>query len=256
MGNTFSGSTKVKGYANYGTKQQQQGLNRLLEGSVEPGAQLMAQQLQPYNFGDYEDVFNKAYVDPAMNVYNQQIVPGIQQRFSNLGAGSSSALNQALAQSATDLGTMLGSQFGGFYNEQANRQQNYMNMYQNALLGKAGEPIIHNKPDQTGDFIKLAAAILPLAFSDKKTKENVKDYAHGLDYLDKWQVKQYDYKQEFGGLKDRVGMMAQDLPEEIVIDDDGLKCVDTYGLLCVAINAIKQLSEKVEKLEEKNADRS
>ena len=65
-------------------------------------------------------------------------------------------------------------------------------------------------------------------------------------------VKQYDYKEEFiKDSKDKVGLIAEDLPEEIQENLDGILHVDLYGLLAIAINAIKELSKKVKKLEEK-----
>ena len=65
-------------------------------------------------------------MDPAMQTFEQQTVPAIQQRFVDEGGGSSSALNQALAQSASDLSTMIGSKEGEFQFGQQQLQQGGM----------------------------------------------------------------------------------------------------------------------------------
>ena len=65
-------------------------------------------------------------------------------------------------------------------------------------------------------------------------------------------VKQYDYKEEFiKDSKDKVGLIAEELPEEIQEKVNGILHVDLYGLLAITVNAIKELSKKVKKLEEK-----
>ena len=48
-----------------------------------------------------------AFEAPALRQFQQQIVPGIAERFTNLGAQKSSAFNQALAQSGKDLAVDL-----------------------------------------------------------------------------------------------------------------------------------------------------
>lgn len=52
----------------------------------------------------------KAYSDPAIKAYHEQIVPEIAERFSGAGAGSqsSSAFQNVLARSGQDLATGLG----------------------------------------------------------------------------------------------------------------------------------------------------
>ena len=86
------------------------------------------QFLQPTSMEDYQKLFQQSYIDPAMMAYKQQILPGIGQQFSDVGAGSSSALNLALASSAKDLATGLGGQMGNFYQE----------MQKNKLLASQG----------------------------------------------------------------------------------------------------------------------
>lgn len=112
--------------------------------------QTYGQLLQPQDPGQLQDVFQQAYVDPAMQAYQQQILPAIQQRFVDVGAGSSSALNQALAQSAQDLSTSLGTQFGNLYQQQQGRQLQGQLAALSGLQGLLGQqtfqPIIEQRP--------------------------------------------------------------------------------------------------------------
>jgi hypothetical protein len=49
----------------------------------------------------------KQFEAPAMRQFNEQIVPQLSERFSGLGAGSSSAFNQTMGQAATGLSERL-----------------------------------------------------------------------------------------------------------------------------------------------------
>jgi hypothetical protein len=95
---------------------------------------------------EMEAVFQKSYVDPAMQTYQQQVLPAIQQRFVDSNASSSSALNQALAQSASQLSTNLGSQYGQFYQNQQGRQQNAISQFLPMLTGQNFTPMIQQNP--------------------------------------------------------------------------------------------------------------
>ena len=89
-----------------------------------------SQFLQPQSQEDLQGAFQTGVVDPMMQIHQQQVVPGLQQRFVDANAGSSSALNQALSQSAQDLTTSLGSQYLPFMQGQ---QQNQL-----SALGQLG----------------------------------------------------------------------------------------------------------------------
>jgi len=69
----------------------------------------------------FQQMFQQSFVDPATQMLQRQIVPGIKEAYLGDEKGSS-ALNQALAQSATDLSTALGSQLMNQYNIGQNRQ--------------------------------------------------------------------------------------------------------------------------------------
>ncbi len=110
MGKTMMGSTSQVGLK---SPEQEQFINQAMQGG---GA--FGQFLNPQN---YDEMFQKSVVDPAMKAHQQQVIPGLQQRFVDAGAGSSSALNQALSQSATDLSSSLGQKYMDFFTGQQDR---------------------------------------------------------------------------------------------------------------------------------------
>ena len=135
MGQTFMGGSKVAGNTSLLTKQQGSWLNDLLSGTQGQAGQVAQQFLGNTQPGQFQDLFQQAYVDPAMMAFERNVLPSIQQRYADVGAGSSSALNQALGQAATDVSTMIGSQAGQFYGQQ---QSNALNLL-NVLAGLSGQ---------------------------------------------------------------------------------------------------------------------
>ncbi len=88
------------------------------------------------------------------------------------------------------------------------------------------------------------------AASSREIKENIVNYDKGLEALPFIEVKNYDYKMEVPGRKEnRVGVIAEDLPEELRVDIEGLLHADVYGLVGLLINCVKQLDQKVKMLE-------
>lgn len=254
MGKTFLGEeAKQTGQANLMGPEQLQYLQSIL-GGLGPQALGAYQNL----LGGYsEDLFQKGVVQPAMQNYEQQVLPAIQQRFVDANSGSSSALNQALTQSAGDLENTLAGQR---LQLQQNASQNQLQVLAQ-LLGltnaRSFDPIVQGP--STGilpDLIKGGAAIGSAALmgSSKVIKRNIRDWKHGIDVVRNSNIKIYDYKEEAGGAKDCVGLIAEELPKELTGELNGRLGVDIYGLICTLFNAVKQLDEKVKELEEANAD--
>ena len=242
-----TGSTKHTGDVPMGTPEQMEYLSQVLQG-LGPQAQSAFQQfLQPYDQEQFQGLFQQSFIDPAMQTFEQQVLPAVQQRFVDANAGSSSALNQALGQSAADLSTMLGGQMGQFYQNQQGNQLQALNTLGGMSGQKMQEPIIQQKQGYLGPLIGAGAAAA-MAASSREVKENIEDYNHGLDYIKDMEVKRYDYKAPFVGKK-KIGLIAEDVPESVQVDVNGVLGVDIYGLLAVAINAIKELSSKVDALE-------
>ena len=232
------------------TQEQRNLLQQILSQVGDDATSLIGQLLQPQGEATQE-VFQQTYVEPAMQALNQQIAPAIQQRFADANASSSSALNQALAQAASQMSTNIGSQYGQFL-------QGQQGMGLSALLplitNQTFTPIIQQRQGLASPLIGAAgqigaASMMPAPLSTREAKENIRDYKKALAQIRDMSVKQYDYKKEFGGQKDRVGLIAEDLPEELTVKKDGLLHVDLYGLLGLAINGIKMLEARVAELE-------
>jgi len=223
--------------------------------------------------GDDAGAFKTGVVDPMMQQYKQQVLPGLQQRFVDANAGSSSALNQALASSANDLTTQMGSMYLPFMQGQqqtrmaaaqgyAGLANPYINQYNQAnanklsalsgLGGLAGQqtfsPLISQREGIMGPLIGAGGVIGAAAMSSEKVKENIRPYDKGIEVIKNLDVKLYDYKKEVGGDKNCVGVIAETLPEEIQKQIEGIKAVDLYGLIGLLINSVKELDKRLEEL--------
>jgi len=120
------------------------------------GTQQMAQPMDPAQF---QQMFQQSFVDPAQQMLQRQIVPGIKEQFMGMDESGSSALNQALAQSATDLSTVLGSQLMNQYGLGQQRQLGALGQ----LGGLAGQhtfqPWMEQNPGFMNELIKAAATL-------------------------------------------------------------------------------------------------
>jgi len=101
---------------------------------------------------------------PLMRQFNEQVIPGIAERFAGAGTGagamSSSALNQALARAAERLTESLGAQranltYGALNQGLQYAQQPYSNVYQQSQIS----PYQYiEEPGQQGFFPAVASA--------------------------------------------------------------------------------------------------
>lgn len=214
-----------------------------------------SQFLQPQSQEDLQAAFQKGVVDPSMQQYEQQVLPSIQQRFVDANAGSSSALNQALAGSAENLQTSLASQYLPFMQGQ---QQNQLSAL-GQLGGLAGTRTFENVMPQgnLGPLMQLLGQLglgAGMYFSSEKVKDNIRPYEKGLEVIKDLEVKMYDYIEQLGGQKNRVGLIAEKVPEEFQGTMNGVKAVDMYGLVGLLINSVKELHDKIEQLEAKGGN--
>lgn len=234
------------------TPEQQSLLSGALTGLGPDAMSTFGSFLQPIGQDQMQDIFQQSFVDPAMQTFEQQIVPGIQQRFTDANASSSSALNQALAQSAGDLSTALGSQYGQFFQNQQQQQLQALNQFLPLITGQTFSPLIQQQQGILGPLIGAGGQMGAAAMmSSKEVKENIRDYEKAMEALAKLDVKQYDYIEDVGGQKDRVGLIAEDVPEELTATKDGILHVDLYGVMGLMINAIQELNERLVQLEGK-----
>lgn len=260
-GQVFGRDARQTGKAGLMTKEQ----SRLLKGALgktggEFGNVLM-QLLQggEGQGGSFEDQFQQGVVEPSMQMYNEEILPALEQRYSDIGSGSSSALNQALVKSADDFTKLLAGQRVGYQGQQQQMRQSAQNSALQTILSLMGQktfqPIVQGPTEGLikpliGAGGQLGAA--GIMASSRLVKENIRDYDKSLDVVDKLNVKQYDYTiQVPGKQKDRVGLIAEDLPCEITSEVDGVLSVDLYGLVSVLVNCVKDLSANVSHMQNK-----
>lgn len=106
-----------------------------------------------------QQVFQQAYVQPAMQTFQRETIPSIMQAFGDVNAGSSSALNQALAQSAADLSTSLGSQYGQLYGQNVQNQLAALKMFQPMLAQQTFSPQFNQQAGILPGIIEAAGKI-------------------------------------------------------------------------------------------------
>lgn len=267
---TLSGGSKHSGNVDLFTKEQKNYLSGILskgttnkakqnyQGFLESGIDYGIEDM----LGSGQDAFKQGVVDPMMQQYQQRVLPATQQRFVDANAGSSSALNQALATGANDLTTQMGQMYLPFMQHREdmradlykNQELNRLNAL-SGLSGLAGmnsfTPMISQRQGILGPLIGAAgqAGGAAIMASSEKVKENIRPYEKGLEVIKNLSVKIYDYKKELGGSKNRVGVIAEQVPTEISAEIDGIKAVDMYGLIGLLINSVKELNEKIEQLQ-------
>jgi len=257
--------TQQVGQANTASPEQSNFINQNLQNANQSSQNAYNQFLQPYDSKQFQDLFQKSFVDPAMRVYDQQVVPGIQERFGNANAGSSSALNQALASSASDLSTALGSQMGNFYQQQQQNQLTALGQLGGMSGQKILDPIIQQGYNPTGDMIGAGGDILGAlikvlgpsaiaAMSSQDYKENIVECDTMLQSVNNLKVKKYAYREGYSGRQNCIGLIAEDVPEALYVENKGIKGVDVYGLASMLVKAVQELSEKVKVLEASNAN--
>lgn len=191
-------------------------------------------------------------------------------------APNSSAAKQALKQGNEDLQRTLASDFSNLQNSIAGNYMNQLSGNRNldvntrlqsnaSLVGQpvqavyGGHPNAYNQQQASqqqdwgtsiGNLATGAAALY--AASSSEIKENIQDCDLGLDAVRDMDVKIYDYIGPVDGRQTgRVGLIAEDVPEEIQGMLGDIKAVDVYGLVAVLVNAVKELDAKVKELEAK-----
>lgn len=109
--------------------------------------------LQPADPQQQQDLFNQAYIQPAQQALERNILPSIQQRFVDVGAGRSSALNQALSQAATDVSTQLGSQIGNYQQQQQQALLQALGLLSGQGLQQTQQPVVSQSQGLLGGVL-------------------------------------------------------------------------------------------------------
>jgi len=153
---------------------------KLKQAKVSPEAQEALEQLlkggitedELYNLGgDYlKQLFSgdyAAFEAPLIEQFEQQIVPGIAERFAGVGGMSSSGLNLALAEAAKGLSTQLGAQRAGLMQSTLGQALGYAEApYQQMAKGLQLQPEQYYQP---GRFGLLSELLKGLKFNIHKT---------------------------------------------------------------------------------------
>ncbi len=257
MGQTLMGGTSQQRNIDLLTPEQRSFLSSILGGLGPQAGAAYSQFLQPQSQEDLQSAFQKGVVDPSLQQYQQQVLPAIQQRFVDAGAGSSSALNQALSSSAQDLQTSLAGQYLPFMQGQQQLQLGALGQLGGLAGQRTFEPVVGQQQGILGPLIQALSQLGAGYFmSSEEVKENIRPYEKGLDAIKDLEVKMYDYIEQLGGQKNRVGLIAEKVPEEFQGSMNGVKAVDVYGLVGLLINGMKELSDKIEQLEAKRGTRT
>lgn len=108
------------------------------------------------NFSDLfnvnEDMFNKAYVEPAMSRFQNRVAPQIQQEYIASGMQRGTGLEDTLSRAGVDLQNELNKLYGDFYQQGMGRKQQILGN----ILGSSevGAP----NPQSSGQALGQATA--------------------------------------------------------------------------------------------------
>lgn len=160
MGKTLLGGVGQEGNIDLLNPNQREFLSGALGNAAPKAGEAYSQFLQPQSMGDYQDLFEQSYINPAVQALNRQIIPGIQQSFVDQNAGSSSALNQALAEAATDVTTNLGSQFGNFFQQLQQNKLGALGQLGGLGTARTFEPIVTQKQGYLPSLLGATGSIL------------------------------------------------------------------------------------------------
>lgn len=100
-------------------------------------------------------------------------------------------------------------------------------------------------------------AIVKQSFSDKRLKKNIVDCKHkALDYIKQFKFKEYDWKKQEDRPQQahtKIGLIAQEVQEiddSLVYENGDTLNLDNLRLTTLALKAIQELNQRLEKLEE------
>jgi hypothetical protein len=99
------------------------------------------------------------YSAPEMRNFNEQIAPGIANRYGGMGAGSSSAMNQSMAQAGTGLQERLAALRGGLQQKGAEMALGYASRpYEQMIQGLGASPyenlVLQGQPGVGAGFMQ------------------------------------------------------------------------------------------------------
>ena len=109
--------------------------------------------------------------------------------------------------------------------------------------------------DSSGDFASRIITCVDLnSSSDRNLKENISDITGGLDIVKQLQGVRFSMKDDETH-RIKLGLIAQDvekiIPEVVGRDYDNFRTVAYQNIVAVLIEAVKELSDKVDELNSK-----
>lgn len=149
-----------------GTKAQQQfggtDLIQMLQQMAGQGGGLQqANQYDQSLLGQGPEAFNK-FSEPYQQQFNEQIIPGIEERYAGQGALSSSGFGQALGGASAGLQSKLAELFSQLQGQAAGRQQGqFSNLSQ---LGLGYSPFAYEKQQGSAGALSPLMASLASTF--------------------------------------------------------------------------------------------
>lgn len=153
MGKAFFGGSKISGTQSNLTPEQKSYLSDVI-GGIGPQVRAGFESfLQPTDIEGQQNLFEQSYIKPAQQALERNILPSIQQRFVDVGAGRSSALNQALSQAAADVSTQLGSQFGGYQQQQQQALLQALGLLSGQGLQQTQQPVVSQSQGLLGGVL-------------------------------------------------------------------------------------------------------
>lgn len=166
-----------------------------------------------------------------------------QNQFANQSALAN--LNTRLQALSGTLGNPVQPIGGGLQPSYNPKQAEGSSGIGGALIGGGLSALGNFAGSKTG-----SALIAGMFASSIEVKENITDYEKGLDVIRTLDVKNYDYTiPTEGRQQNRVGLIAENVPEELQGMIGDIKAVDVYGLVSLLVNCVKQLDQKVKMLE-------
>lgn len=138
------------------SQNQQQLFDQLLEGVMGGGP--LSSLLGPFNPEQATDAFNQNVRNPAMQSFQEQVVPTIAGQFRKGNLGQSASFENALSRAGRDVQTGLDAQLASMLNQ---GQQQSDTQRLNAILGITNRDTFNYQKPQAGFFDSLLSGAGP-----------------------------------------------------------------------------------------------
>ena len=198
-----------------------------------------------------------AYVPTVANNFNHEFAGGIWTNDArSIGwrnAYGSPYLSSYYGTITTSTGLYVGGPTG-------NGQDVFCDDLRSNKVFDRGATSYYFEGGNTGDSIRVAGDVVAYYSSDKRLKDNIKPIENALDKVKAISGVTFEWNEKSHkttGKKD-VGVVAQEieavLPELVETRTNGYKAVDYQKLTAVLIESVKELTAKVEALENKQCN--